>query len=140
MPRLLDPAGGLPFEIAPLNLVTIDLLDRFLPHHMELQWDERVVLRIKRRELEFRARLQWQRAGQERGLREIGDTAAATGPRPAVRTLDRLQRSAKGGIIFGQNLVPLDAGTIRVGDTVTVLETGSSNLLETPVAITRDIF
>ncbi|MFJ2902284.1 MOSC domain-containing protein [Streptomyces sp. NPDC091279] len=49
--------------------------------------------------------------------------SAARGKEP-LRTLGRHRRfGAK--LVFGQNLVPLTCGTIRVGDPVTVLEAGS---------------
>jgi hypothetical protein len=36
-----------------------------------------------------------------------------------LRTLARYRRTGE-GVIFGQNLIHLERGTIRVGDTVTV--------------------
>jgi uncharacterized protein YcbX len=45
-----------------------------------------------------------------------------------LTTLRAIGRAAKGGIMFGQNAIPDGPGTIRVGDTVEVLERGESNL------------
>lgn len=56
------------------------------------------------------------------------DTGETDGTNEPLRTLGRLHRSTKGKIIFGQNLVVVTAGQISVGDAVTVLETGPSNL------------
>lgn len=50
-------------------------------------------------------------------------------PREPLRTLGRLHRSSKGGIIFGQNAIPNNTGTISVGDAVEVIEAGASNLM-----------
>ncbi|TPM27487.1 MOSC domain-containing protein [Mesorhizobium sp. B2-3-4] len=49
-------------------------------------------------------------------------------PREPLQTLGKLHRSAKGGIIFGQNAIPNNAGTISIGDAVEVIEAGVSNL------------
>ncbi len=49
-------------------------------------------------------------------------------PREPLQTLGKLHRSAKGGIIFGQNAIPNNAGTISIGDAVEVMEAGGSNL------------
>ncbi len=54
-----------------------------------------------------------------------------TGERPhktePLRTLGRIRR-ASGGAMFGQNLIPENAGTIIQGDRVEVLEIGESNV------------
>lgn len=57
------------------------------------------------------------------------DTGAQLDGNEPLRTLARFHRSARGDIIFGQNLVPVDRGAVAVGDPVEVLETGPSNLL-----------
>ncbi|WP_198026948.1 MOSC domain-containing protein [Mesorhizobium sp. LSHC422A00] len=49
-------------------------------------------------------------------------------PREPLQTLGKLHRSPKGGIIFGQNAIPNNAGTIAIGDAVEVVEVGVSNL------------
>lgn len=49
-------------------------------------------------------------------------------PREPLQTLGKIHRSAKGGIIFGQNAIPNNAGMISVGDAVEIMETGASNL------------
>jgi uncharacterized protein len=49
-----------------------------------------------------------------------------------LRTLATFHRAANGGIIFGQNLIPEMAGTIRIGDAVEVLARGPSNLGSRP--------
>jgi uncharacterized protein YcbX len=46
-----------------------------------------------------------------------------------LRALSAFHRAANGGIIFGQNAIPDEIGTLKVGDTVEVVETGPSNLL-----------
>ena len=58
------------------------------------------------------------------------DTGEQTHPREPLATLGRLHRSARGKIIFGQNLIVEEEGHIVLGDEVEVLETGPSNLLE----------
>ncbi|WP_137929089.1 MOSC domain-containing protein [Mesorhizobium comanense] len=50
-------------------------------------------------------------------------------PREPLRTLGRLHRFAKGGIIFGQNAIPNNNGTISIGDAVEIIEAGTSNLM-----------
>lgn len=57
------------------------------------------------------------------------DTGAQPDGNEPLRTLGRFHRDARGEIIFGQNLIPLDQGPIAVGDPVEVLEAGPSNLL-----------
>ncbi len=56
-----------------------------------------------------------------------------TGERPdrtePLRTLARFRRDVRGGVMFGQNLVPETGGTIRVGDPVEVLARGASNVV-----------
>ena len=55
-----------------------------------------------------------------------------TGTRPdktePLRTLATFRRDAR-GVMFGQNLIPLGDGEIRVGDPVEVLERGASNVV-----------
>ncbi|MBM9401987.1 MOSC domain-containing protein [Gluconacetobacter azotocaptans] len=55
-------------------------------------------------------------------------TAHIPDPREPLQTLSRTRR-AKGGVMFGQNAAILHPGRIAVGDPVTVLERGPSNLL-----------
>lgn len=57
------------------------------------------------------------------------DTGAQSDPHEPLRTLGRFHRSRDGGVIFGQNLIPENAGAVCVGDTVEVLEAGVSNLM-----------
>lgn len=45
-----------------------------------------------------------------------------------LTTLRAMGRMAKGGIIFGQNVIPDGSGEIGIGDTVEVIEAGESNL------------
>jgi len=56
----------------------------------------------------------------------------STGLRPdrlePLRTLDRI-RHDECGIMFGQNLVPVQLGRLNVGDAVEVLETGPPNVV-----------
>lgn len=55
-----------------------------------------------------------------------------TGERPdptePLRTLAQFRRDRRGGVVFGQNLVPEAGGTIRVGDAVEVLARGRPNV------------
>jgi MOSC domain-containing protein len=41
-----------------------------------------------------------------------------------LRTLSTYRRRTQGGVYFGQNLIPRDAGVIRIGDPVTVIDQG----------------
>ena len=54
-----------------------------------------------------------------------------TGERPnksePLRTLGRMRRTAD-GVMFGQNLIPDNAGRIAVGDAIEILEAGESNV------------
>jgi uncharacterized protein YcbX len=56
----------------------------------------------------------------------------ATGERPdktePLYTLGRFRRDLRGGVMFGQNLIPERLGRIRVGDPVEVLERGPPNV------------
>jgi uncharacterized protein YcbX len=45
-----------------------------------------------------------------------------------LRTLATFRRDHKGGIMFGQNLVPEQCGVIAVGDAVEVIEAGPPNV------------
>ena len=56
------------------------------------------------------------------------DTGAQTDPHEPLRTLGSFHRASNGGVIFGQNLVTDATGEIAVGDPVTVLSSGPSNL------------
>ncbi len=60
-----------------------------------------------------------------------------TGQRPdrqePLRTLARFRRT-EGGVMFGQNMIPESLGQIAVGDLVTVLEAGPSNVTPMPLA------
>ena len=55
-----------------------------------------------------------------------------TGERPdktePLRALGRFRRDVGGGVMFGQNLVPVHEGVLRVGDVVEVLEAGAPNV------------
>lgn len=51
-------------------------------------------------------------------------------PREPLATLGRIHRAITGKIIFGQNLIVEEEGSIVLGDEVEVLESGSSNLLD----------
>ena len=54
------------------------------------------------------------------------DTGIPDSRREPMRTLARYRRRTTGGVFLGQNLVPRGAGTVRVGDRVTVLESARS--------------
>ncbi len=57
------------------------------------------------------------------------ETGVQLSPHEPLQTLSAFHRAADGGIIFGQNLAAQTLGTITVGDTVEVLETGPSNVM-----------
>ena len=50
------------------------------------------------------------------------DTGIPDPEREPMRTLARYRRRTTGGVFLGQNLVPRNTGTVRVGDRVAVLE------------------
>ncbi len=56
-----------------------------------------------------------------------------TGQRPdktePLRTLGTFRRDRRGGVMFGQNLIPENAGRITAGDCVEVLEHGPPNVM-----------
>lgn len=54
------------------------------------------------------------------GVREHGNEP--------LSTLLRIGRMGKGGVMFGQNAIPENSGTITTGDLVEILEEGASNL------------
>ncbi|WP_417268972.1 MOSC domain-containing protein [Celeribacter sp.] len=56
-------------------------------------------------------------------------TGVQTDRHEPLATLGKLHRSARGRIIFGQNAVVEQEGTVVLGDTIEVLEAGPSNLL-----------
>jgi uncharacterized protein YcbX len=56
------------------------------------------------------------------------DTGEQIDPYEPLRTLKLFHRAANGGAIFGQNLIPDNAGEIGIGDKVEVLRAGPSNL------------
>ncbi|HRK18407.1 MAG TPA: MOSC domain-containing protein [Hyphomicrobiaceae bacterium] len=55
-------------------------------------------------------------------------TGEKTADNEPLRTLGSFHRGRDGGIMFGQNIIPIDRGEIRVGDMVEVLERGPSNV------------
>jgi len=57
------------------------------------------------------------------------DSGVAGEGNEPLASLRRLGRMAKGGIMFGQNLIPDGIGTISVGDAVEPIEVGPSNLI-----------
>ena len=59
----------------------------------------------------------------------VPDTRAILADNEPLRSLGAFHRNAKGGIIFGQNLIPDEGGEIAVGDLVEVVEEGDSNLV-----------
>lgn len=56
------------------------------------------------------------------------DTGERPLPREPLRTLATFRRT-QGGIMFGQNMIPQTTGRIAVGDAVTILESGPSNIV-----------
>ncbi len=57
------------------------------------------------------------------------DTGEKTADNQPLAALSKFHRASDGEIIFGQNLIPEISGTISVGDTLQILEAGTSNLL-----------
>ena len=49
-------------------------------------------------------------------------------PQEPLRTLGLFRRT-EGGVMFGQNMIPETTGRVAVGDPVTVLEAGPSNVV-----------
>lgn len=56
------------------------------------------------------------------------ETGARPDPVEPIRTLGTFRRDRRGGVMFGQNLVPEGSGEVRVGDAIEVLETGLANV------------
>ncbi len=56
------------------------------------------------------------------------ETAGRPNPVEPIRTLGRFRRDARGGVMFGQNMVPEGTGSVHVGDTIEVLESGPANV------------
>lgn len=56
------------------------------------------------------------------------DTGEQLDPEEPLKTLGAFHRAASGGIIFGQNIVPIETGTVTVGDEVEILISGSSTV------------
>jgi hypothetical protein len=57
------------------------------------------------------------------------DTGVQSDPHEPLRTLGRFHRARDGGVIFGQNLIPENAGSVCIGDKVEVLSQGASNVM-----------
>lgn len=57
------------------------------------------------------------------------DTGAQIDPYEPLRTLMRFHRGRDGSAMFGQYLIPDNAGTVALGDEVEVLSAGASNLI-----------
>jgi uncharacterized protein YcbX len=55
------------------------------------------------------------------------ETALRPDTSEPLRTLGRIRRDAR-GVMFGQNLVPLEEGEVKVGDPVEIVEQGASNV------------
>ena len=66
------------------------------------------------------------RAAAARCRRASPWTGEQNDPREPLQTLAGFHRSDYGGVVFGQNAIPEGVGTISVGDTVEVLESGAS--------------
>jgi hypothetical protein len=56
------------------------------------------------------------------------DSGEQIDPHEPLKTLATFHRAADGAIIFGQNVIPAETGSIAIGDPVEVLEAGESNL------------
>jgi uncharacterized protein YcbX len=57
------------------------------------------------------------------------DTGEQIDPYEPLRTLQRFHRARNGSAMFGQYLIPDNAGTVGIGDKVEVLSAGASNLM-----------
>jgi uncharacterized protein YcbX len=56
------------------------------------------------------------------------DSGEQIDPHEPLKTLAAFHRAADGAIIFGQNVIPVETGSIAIGDRVEVLQAGRSNL------------
>jgi uncharacterized protein len=56
------------------------------------------------------------------------DSGEQIDPHEPLKTLAAFHRAANGAIIFGQNIIPAETGSIAIGDSVEVLQAGHSNL------------
>ncbi|HTR16381.1 MAG TPA: MOSC N-terminal beta barrel domain-containing protein [Acetobacteraceae bacterium] len=56
------------------------------------------------------------------------ETGEKPDPSEPLRTLNRIRRDAREGVMFGQNLIPESPGRIAVGDAVEVLAVGPRNV------------
>jgi uncharacterized protein YcbX len=58
------------------------------------------------------------------------DPATATRPNPVepIRTLGTFRRDLRGGVMFGQNLIPEHCAPIKVGDAVEIIQAGPPNV------------
>jgi uncharacterized protein len=56
------------------------------------------------------------------------DSGEQIDPHEPLKTLAAFHRAANGAIIFGQNIIPAETGSIAIGDPVEVLQAGQSNL------------
>ena len=91
-------------------------------------WDEDMLRRVRIGETVFRVVKPCSRCVMVTQDPDSGEIRNGNEP---LTTLRKMGRMAKGGVMFGQNLVPDRLGTIRVGDDVEPLETGPSNLVRT---------
>jgi uncharacterized protein YcbX len=135
MDEVVSFADGFPVllassaSLADLNarLVKPVPMSRFRPNLVVANapaWAEDTWRRVRIGEVVFRVSKPCERCvmttiDQQTALRPDGNEP--------LTTLGTFRRAATGKIMFGQNLVPENAGVVTVADTVEILDSGSSN-------------
>ena len=104
-------------------------MERFRPNIVidgEIPWgeDEWKVIRIA--ELNFRVAKPCDRCVVTTRDYLTGKQIDALEP---LRTLGKIHRASNGKLMFGQNIIPDNEGSLKIGDNVEVLQAGTSNLL-----------
>ncbi len=137
------PAGSVvnfadAFPVLLGSTASIEALNRWLPSPITIgrfrpnlviegasAWEEDRWRRIRIGEVTFLVAKASDRCIVTTIDQETGERPDKTEP---LRTLGRYRRDLRGGVMFGQNLVPEDLGVLRVGDLVEVLEVGAPNV------------
>jgi uncharacterized protein YcbX len=148
--RPVDPAFGAPgdraafsdgFPVLLTNLASLDALNQELDHPIGMTrfrpnivvsglsaWEEDRWKRIRIGDVTFRVAKPCARCAVTTVDQTTGERPDKTEP---LRALGRIRR-AQDGVMFGQNLIPDGPGRIAIGDRITVLEAGESNLRPIP--------
>jgi uncharacterized protein YcbX len=126
------------FPVLLTTIASLDALNHWLPAPVTIArfrpnlvvegaaaWDEDRWRRIRIGEATFRVVKPCERCIVTTVDPETGKRPDRTEP---LRTLGRIRQDARGGVLFGQNLVPQSGGVIRVGDRVEILEAGAPNV------------